>query len=284
MHPGDVYAINDPYAGGTHFTDVRLIRPIFVDDEIIAFSQSNGHWSDIGGTCLARSTSSAKDMFREGLRITPVRLFDKGRFCRDVAHLIASNTRDPASIIGDMHAQAEATNGLRARDPAAGRQIRQRHGRAGLARCRTMSSAPCANGSPHCRTARGKRRTSSTAILSGGEGMIPIKVKTDDSRATRSIYDFTGSHPTIGSIYNSAFGATFSACVAGMKTFFPDLPLNSGFYRVFEVIAPTDTVVEREMAGRRDRLPDAVREDHELDLRDLVRHHAASGDLLHFQH
>jgi N-methylhydantoinase B len=48
-------------------------------------------------------------MFREGLRITPVRLFDKGRFCRDVAHLIAANTRDPASIIGDIHAQAQAT-------------------------------------------------------------------------------------------------------------------------------------------------------------------------------
>jgi N-methylhydantoinase B len=43
MHPGDVYAINDPYAGGTHFSDVRLVRPIFADGKIIAFSQSNGH-------------------------------------------------------------------------------------------------------------------------------------------------------------------------------------------------------------------------------------------------
>src|SRR5664279_4970326 len=46
MHEGDVFAINDPYAGGTHFSDVRLIRPIFADGKIIAFSQSNGHWSD----------------------------------------------------------------------------------------------------------------------------------------------------------------------------------------------------------------------------------------------
>jgi N-methylhydantoinase B len=48
-------------------------------------------------------------MFREGLRITPIRLFDKGRFCKDVAHMIASNTRDPASIIGDIQSQAQAT-------------------------------------------------------------------------------------------------------------------------------------------------------------------------------
>ncbi|HYZ47050.1 MAG TPA: hydantoinase B/oxoprolinase family protein, partial [Actinomycetota bacterium] len=46
---GDVFAINDPYVGGTHFNDVRIIRPIFVDDELIAFAQSNGHWADVGG-------------------------------------------------------------------------------------------------------------------------------------------------------------------------------------------------------------------------------------------
>ena len=57
------------------------------------------------------------------------------------------------------------------------------------------------------------------------------------------IYDLSGSHPCIGSLYNSAFGATFSAVAAGMKTFFPDLPLNSGFYRPIEVIAPEDTIV-----------------------------------------
>ena len=110
MHPGDVYMINDPYAGGTPFSDVRLIRPIFVGDEVIGYAQSNGHWSDMGGSVPGSFDVMAKDMFREGLRITPVRIFDRGRFCRDVAHMIASNTRDPASLIGDMHAQAEATN------------------------------------------------------------------------------------------------------------------------------------------------------------------------------
>ena len=72
--------------------------------------------------------------------------------------------------------------------------------------------------------------------------MIPIRIKMT-IEGDRVIYDFTGSHPCIGSIYNSAFGATFSGVVAGMKTFFPDLPLNSGFYRVLEIIAPEDTVV-----------------------------------------
>jgi N-methylhydantoinase B len=72
--------------------------------------------------------------------------------------------------------------------------------------------------------------------------MIPIKVKTTIA-GDRVIYDLSGSHPCIGSRYDSAYGATFSAVAAGMKTFFPDLPLNSGFYRPLEVIAPEDTIV-----------------------------------------
>jgi N-methylhydantoinase B len=242
MHPGDVYAINDPYAGGTHFSDVRLIRPIFVGDEIIGFAQSNGHWSDVGGSVPGSFDVMAKDMFREGIRITPVRLFDRGRFCRDVAHLIASNTRDPVSIIGDMQAQAEATmvsarevlrlvdkygkdtvlNGMAAVQDYVERAARQR-----------IAALPDGTWETVDYIDRD---------ISAGEGMIPIRIKMT-IRGDRVIYDFTGTHPCIGSIYNSAFGSTFSGVVAGMKTFFPDLPLNSGFYRVLEIIAPEDTVV-----------------------------------------
>ena len=109
MKPGDVYIINDPYAGGTHFNDVRLIRPIFVGDEIIAYSQSNGHWSDVGGSVPGSFDVMAKEMFREGIRITPVRIIDQGEIREDVANMIAANTRDPSSVIGDMHAQIAAT-------------------------------------------------------------------------------------------------------------------------------------------------------------------------------
>jgi N-methylhydantoinase B len=77
----------------------------------------------------------------------------------------------------------------------------------------------------------------------GEEGLIPIKVKLT-IKGDRVSYDFSGSHATIGSIYNSAFGSTFSAVAAGMKTFFPDLPLNSGFYRLFDITAPEGSIVD----------------------------------------
>jgi len=243
MHPGDVYAINDPYAGGTHFPDVRLIRPIFSDGKIIAFSQSNGHWSDVGGSVPGSFDVTARDMFREGLRITPVRLFDQGRFCKDVAHLIAANTRDPASIIGDIHAQAQATQ-------VCEREILRLVGKYGRETVETGFSEV----QDYVERAMRQRLAALPDGVwetqdfidrdpAGSEGLIPIKVKLT-IKGEKAIYDFTGSHPTISSIYNSAFGTTFSAVAAGMKTFFPDLPLNSGFYRVLEIIAPEGSIVD----------------------------------------
>jgi N-methylhydantoinase B len=242
MHPGDVFAVNDPYAGGTHFPDVRLIRPVFVDGKPIAYAQSNGHWSDVGGSVPGSFDVAARDMFREGIRITPIRLWDKGVFRRDVADMIASNTRDPASIIGDMLSQAEATR-------VAERELLRLVDKYG----KQTVVAGFADVQDYVERAMRQRLLALPDGVwetqdfidrdpAGGEGMIPVKVKMTKT-GDRVIYDFTGSHPCIGSLYNSAFGSTFSAVAAGMKTFFPDLPLNSGFYRPIEVIAPEDTVV-----------------------------------------
>ncbi|MGR3496152.1 hydantoinase B/oxoprolinase family protein [Citreimonas sp.] len=242
MMPGDVYAINDPYAGGTHFSDVRLVRPIFDDDTLIGFSQSNGHWSDLGGSVPGSFDVSARDMFREAVRITPVRLFRAGEFCHDVAGMIAANTRDPASIIGDIHSQAQATQvserevlrlvrkygrdqvlqGMREVQDYVERSVRQRIAALPDGTWETVDYIDRDPGQ--------------------GEGMIPIHIRMTIA-GDRIHYDFAGSHPTIASIYNSAPGATFSAVVAGMKTFFPDLPLNSGFYRMIDISAPEGSVV-----------------------------------------
>ncbi|OWY06330.1 hydantoinase B/oxoprolinase family protein [Thioclava sp. IC9] len=242
MMPGDVYAINDPYAGGTHFSDVRLVRPIFDDDTLIGFSQSNGHWSDLGGSVPGSFDVTARDMFREAVRITPVRLFRGGEFCKDVAGLIAANSRDPNSIIGDIHSQAQATQ-------VAEREVLrlvQKYGRRQV--LQGMNEVQdYVERAVRQRIAALPDGTWETVDFidrdpGQGEGMIPIHIKMT-IKGDRIHYDFAGSHATIASIYNSAPGATFSAVVAGMKTFFPDLPLNSGFYRMIDISAPENSVV-----------------------------------------
>src|SRR4029077_3720830 len=109
IHEGDVFAINDPDLGGTHFNDVRIIRPIFVDGRSIAYAQANGHWADVGGSVPGSFDVNAKEHFGEGLRITPVRVYDAGRYCDDVVRMIVSNTRGPEGNEGDLHSQVEAT-------------------------------------------------------------------------------------------------------------------------------------------------------------------------------
>lgn len=242
MLPGDVYAINDPYAGGTHFSDVRLVRPIFDDDDLIGFSQSNGHWSDLGGSVPGSFDVSARDMFREAVRITPVRLFRAGEFCHDVANMIAQNTRDPASIIGDIHSQAGAT-------AVAEREIQRlvrKYGKdqvlQGMREVQDYVETAVRNRIAALPDGEWETVDYIDRDPAKGEGMIPIRIRMT-IKGDRITYDFEGSHPTISSIYNSAPGATFSAVVAGMKTFFPDLPLNSGFYRMIDIKAPENSVV-----------------------------------------
>src|SRR5690625_6354513 len=109
ISPGDVFLINDPYRGGTHFNDVSFVRPIFSEGDIIGGAQNKGRWADIGGPVPGSFDVSASERFGEGLRITPLRVWHKGRFLHDVAQLLVSNTRAPDQALGDLNAQAEAT-------------------------------------------------------------------------------------------------------------------------------------------------------------------------------
>jgi N-methylhydantoinase B len=109
IHPGDVFVSNDPYAGGSHFNDVRVLRPIFAGDDLMAWAMDNGHWSDVGGSVPGSFDVKAREHFGEGLRISPVRIWSRGEFLGDVAKLIVGNTRAPDDNMSDLNAQAEAT-------------------------------------------------------------------------------------------------------------------------------------------------------------------------------
>ncbi len=243
MKEGDVYAINDPYAGGTHFSDVRLVRPIFHEGRVIAFAQANGHWSDVGGSVPGSFDVMAREMFREGLRITPVKLFENNALIEDVATLIAQNSRDPASIIGDMQAQAEAT-AVCQRDIL---RLVEKYGvetvETGFAEVQDYVERAVRMRLAALPDGEWATQDFIDRDPAGSEGLIPIKIRMT-IKGDKAYYDFAGSHDVIASIYNSAEGATFSAVAAGMKTFFPDLPLNSGFYRAFEITAPEGSIVD----------------------------------------
>ena len=243
IHPEDVFAINDPYLGGTHFNDVRIIRPIFVDGEVIAYAQSNGHWADVGGTVPGSFDINAKEHFGEGLRIPPIRIWDQGKYLGDIVRMLASNTRAPDMVIGDLQAQAEATR-------VCEREILrlvEKYGKDTI-----MTAFREVQDYVEILTRRrvaempdGVWETEDYMDYdpSVGEGLIPIKVKMTIA-GDQLKYDLSGSHPAVGTFLNAGFGSAFSGVIAGTKTFFPDVPLNSGFYRAVEVdLGPVGSVV-----------------------------------------
>ena len=157
--------------------------------------------------------------------------------------MIAANTRDPESIIGDMNAQAEAT---RVAERELLRLVKKYGKETVVTGCKEVQDY--VELATRRRIAELPDGTWENVDYidrdpASGEGLIPIKVKLT-IEGDEVTYDFTGSHGTISTLYNSAFGGTFSAVVAGMKTYFPDLPLNSGFYRPINVVAPENSIVD----------------------------------------
>ncbi|MFB4162239.1 hydantoinase B/oxoprolinase family protein [Alteribacillus sp. JSM 102045] len=242
IHPGDVFLVNDPYRGGTHFNDTRVILPVFYEGRLIALMQTNGHWADMGGSTPGSFDVNAKDHFGEGVRIPPVRIYRKGQYLEDVVTLLSSNMRVPDERVGDLRAQVEAAKVgerqlltlvekygidtiLVAFEEVQGYVERLAKSKVSSLPKGTWESVDYIDMDPDI-----------------GDGLIPIKVKmtiTDN----QVLYDLDGSHPYIGCFLNSGFGASLSAAYAGTKTFFPEIPLNSGFYRVVKVKLPENSVV-----------------------------------------
>lgn len=108
LNPGDTYLFNDPYAGGTHLNDFRLVRPVFRGGTLYCWIASVGHWLDIGGNVPGGFNAKATESFQEGVRIPPVKLVSKGVMNRDLLDILAANSRVPASNYGDLNGQLNA--------------------------------------------------------------------------------------------------------------------------------------------------------------------------------
>jgi N-methylhydantoinase B len=109
LSPGDVWFLNLPEIGGNHLPDVKAIRPLFAESELFAFAVSLAHWADIGGAAPGSYFASATDIWQEGLRISPTRLFSARGPEREKLDLVLANVRGAREREGDIHAQMAAT-------------------------------------------------------------------------------------------------------------------------------------------------------------------------------
>ncbi len=105
---GDTYLFNDPYLGGTHLNDFRLVRPLMRGGRIFAWLASVGHWLDIGGNVPGGYNPRATESHQEGVLIPPVKLIRRGAMQQDILDILAANSRVPRSNWGDLNGQLNA--------------------------------------------------------------------------------------------------------------------------------------------------------------------------------
>src|SRR3712207_7806628 len=115
--PGDVFAINDPYSGGTHLPDITLVSPVAYGGEageILGYAVTRAHHSDVGGMRPGSMPSDSREIFQEGVIIPPVKLVRGGEYVSDVLDLLLANVRTPVLRRGDLRSE-EHTSELQSR-------------------------------------------------------------------------------------------------------------------------------------------------------------------------
>lgn len=107
IFPDDVFILNDPYAGGgTHLSDVCMIRPIFCQDVLVAWTANKAHWTEIGGKDPGSYSADATSIYQEGLQFPGIKVFEKGKANQALLDLIEVNVRLPDMTLGDLQACA----------------------------------------------------------------------------------------------------------------------------------------------------------------------------------
>ncbi|MGH3664313.1 MAG: hydantoinase B/oxoprolinase family protein [Micromonosporaceae bacterium] len=249
--PGDIYLINDPYLGGTHIMDTKMVRPFFYQGELFAYLANTGHWPDIGGRVPGGFSAAATDCYQEGLRVPPVRLFTDDELNPDILSILQANSRIPDDIIGDVHAQSTA---LRAGEKRL-TELLDEHGAEQIRACVDELS----------RRAETQMRSHISEIPDGtyryvelmdNDGITDEPLRVDAAltiAGDRMRIDLSDSSPPCVGPMNSVKAATVSSCLVAVKHVFPDVALNSGMFAPIDIDAPDSTFlnarIPRPVAG-----------------------------------
>ncbi len=242
---GDVVALNDPYAGGTHLPDLTLVAPVHSRrGTLLGFVANRAHHADIGGMTPG-SMPLAREIYQEGFRMPPVHLVRRGRLEADVVTLFLANTRVPEERRGDLDAQRGALAvGAERMIELAGElgPAGLAHGMTALQRYSERLMAATLRALP-----RGVYRAEDVLDDDGmSEDPVPIRVAIRLGNG-RAHVDFTGSSPQVEGSLNANYAITLSAVFYVFTALAREpIPANDGVLRRLEVHAPPGSVVNAE--------------------------------------
>ncbi|MFC6377351.1 hydantoinase B/oxoprolinase family protein [Tatumella terrea] len=242
LAPGDVIIFNDPYEGGMHLPDIFMIRPIFYQESLHGYSVVIAHHCDVGGRVPGSNAADSTEIFQEGLRISPIKLYSKGVLNDTLMRIIRKNVRLPELVAGDLEAQF-ATCNLGERE---------------LLRLIENYGADELNGYFDALIDYGEQLTRK-AIKAWPDGdyffedfidgdgfttdAIPICVKLS-VRDDHLYVDFEGSSPQVKGAINSTLSFVKSATYLSVRCALDEeVPNNAGVYRCISISAPEGSIL-----------------------------------------
>ena len=240
--PGDVFLLNDPYAGGSHLPDLTLVEAVEIDGEIGGFAAVRAHHADVGGMSPGSMPQGATELVQEGLIVPPVRLVRRGVVDDELLGFVLANVRTPDERLGDLRAQLAAC-----RAGATGwRALWAREGRERLAsacdalleyterraRARVAALGPI--------SARASDRLEGDGVSSDDVNVVVGLSVTGD----RLRLDFAGTSPIVRGNVNCPLAVTRAAAVFVVRTLLEhDVPTNDGIAAALDLVVPDGCAV-----------------------------------------
>ncbi len=238
IHPGDVFALNAPYNGGTHLPDITVVTPVFDDikQKILFWAASRGHHADIGGTAPGSMTPLATTVDEEGVLFDNFRIVDRGKFREKELHTLLTDHRYPArnphQNIADLKAQIAANEKGVA-------ELRKMVAHFGLDVVEAYMGHVQDNAAESVRRVLERLPDSSQYEYPTDTGQV-IRVKiTVDRQKREATVDFTGTSPVMKNNFNAPEPVARAAVLYAFRVMVEDMiPMNAGCLRPINIIIP----------------------------------------------
>jgi len=239
---GDVFIMNDPFDGGMHLPDIFIMRPLFHAGERLAFACTVCHHCDVGGRVAGSNASDSTEIYAEGLRIAPMKLYAAGKLNTTIMTFLEKNVRLPVQLFGDLRAQLAACH-------IAEVQFAELVARYGAEPTKALLAATIDHAERLTRAA--------LAALPDGEWSFEDWIDDDGidygkpirlfvsirKRGGHMWVDWTGTSPQVKGAINNTLSFTKAASYTAVRSVLPpDIPNNEGVFRAIEVSCPPGTV------------------------------------------
>ncbi len=238
---GDVYLFNDPYDGGTHLSDFKLVRPFFRDGTVFCYLASVGHWHDVGGNVPGNYNPVATECYQEGMLIPPVKLFAAGRMNQDIVDIVMANSRQPRSLYGDLNGQINALDlGVQRLDA-----LLDEMGPATVTEALAELKARAAR-LMRANIAELPDGTYSAEDWLDNDGIVdtPLRIALDIvKRGETMTLDFSRTAGACAGPVNIARSTAIASCYVALKHVFQDVPANAGCLEPIEFVIPENSLL-----------------------------------------